>query len=107
MSIEPSHGVPLSFDAEGFGRIVADAIVKSSLGKHIETAVVEAVGSLTRGSFYGESVIKKAIEQHVREIVHDELRTRYSEKIRDAVRAAFTDELVDKVIANAVERIQG
>ena len=85
--------IKVDVNPEDINKMVSEAILKSAIGDKIKEVIQESVSKL--GNW--DSPMKKAIE----EVVHKEIirivQAEHGEKIKMAIRALITDQLVEEV----------
>lgn len=90
----------LDIDAEQVNKMVADAILQSTIGEHLRREIEEQVKRLTHPF---NNPLKPVIEQQVAAILRDIIREEYQEKIEAEARRQITDKLVHDTVFAAVE----
>lgn len=90
--------VNVNIDPEQINKMVSEAILKSTLGNALETAIKKEMASLT-GNY--NNPLDYTIKQHVSDIVKNILATEYKPKITESLTKALstkmTDEYIDKI----------
>lgn len=89
----------IKIDPKDVEKAVADAILKSSLGGHIQKALESALGTSWN------SPVEQAVKQEVYRIVANIVSAEYEPKIREAVKVQLTDELVQRVATAAMKSL--
>lgn len=79
-------------------RYVAEAVLKSAIGKKVAEAVDKSLASLGRGY---DNPLEKAISAYVQKIVLNVVDEEYRDRIRAAVRVHITDAVVDDLVQKA------
>jgi hypothetical protein len=98
----PDVNVPISLDADGIQRYIADAIIASSIGKEVKRAIDEQVKKL--GYSY-ENAVSKAVSEAVKSYVIRLVDTEYKEQLREAVRAQLNETVINKLVSTVIDRV--
>jgi hypothetical protein len=85
--------IKIDVKPEDITKMVSEAVLKSSIGTEINRVITEAVAKL--GNW--DSPMKKAIEEVVHKEIINIVTKEHGEKIRSAVKAMITDQLVEEV----------
>lgn len=92
----------LNLSVEDTEAMIQAALIKGGIGKHLNEAVQEALGSYN-------SPIKKAVEMFVREVAEGLVRDKYADSIRkivtEHVEKTVTQEVLDKITAMSIDKI--
>ena len=88
----------MEIKAEDIDQMIANAIIESSIGKHVKAEVAKAVKSIDSG-FFRDNWVQRMIEKEVEVVVRELIQDKYSAQLRDSVEKhldANIDELVDE-----------
>lgn len=88
--------IKIDISPEAIERQIVDAVVKSGIGKRIETAVL---ASLTGYSF--QRVVEESTQEAIRGMVRDEVLN--NQGMREKVRAAMVEKLTDEHLQKLIE----
>lgn len=94
--------IEVNIDPKLIEEQIVKAVIEGSLGQRIKKVVDEKVKSL--GSGWGEDALTRAINSVVDSIVVETVGKEYREKIAEAVRTKFNDEIVSKIVAKALSK---
>ena len=89
-------------DKDAIEIAVTQAIIDGAIGDRIKEAVEKVLKDSTSSYTYGDKksgVILSVVERAVGEITRQVFVDEYQERVREAVRARITDEIVDSLIA--------
>jgi len=97
--------VQVHVDAEAVNKMVADAILKSALGKQIEEAIKRQISSLSTSY---NNPLDAEISRMIASIAREQLQAEHGETIRKRITTALaiklTDEFIDRVVEKAADR---
>lgn len=91
----------IQVNADDVNRVVADAILKSALGKGLETAVNKAMDETLNGY---NSPVKTLVSQHVTSCIREVLDTTYREKIVALIAEKLSSEHVDAIVKASIDK---
>ncbi len=94
--------IPINVDHEAINRYIADKILESALGEHLEKAVDNALKSLNG---YGADPLKTAVTAEIQKHIMEIVSVAYSDKIRENVRSRLTDEFLDSLVQSFVQSL--
>jgi hypothetical protein len=101
-----SEPIPVQIDPEAINRYVAEKILDSALGQHIEDAIQNALKKdlYGRGSVVQQAV-DQAIQEHVRVAFRELIRGEFAPLIREALTERLTPEALGKIADRFVEQL--
>lgn len=91
----------LEIDADAINRHVSQAILTSALGEALAEIIKREIGSLT--DTWSDSKLKRAIETEIQFVVMQEIRTKYADNVREAMRRKLSDAVVDTLVGAAFD----
>lgn len=99
--------VDLKLSGDDVNRIVADAVLQSTVGETLRTIIKKYIEDLSKtynNPF--EQEIKNLISIQMKKTIEDEFAGQIREKAGEQVRRALTDDVLESLIAKAVARAQ-
>lgn len=93
------EGIEVAVDPESINKYLAEQIMQSALGERLKEAVDSALESFGR---YGSDPLKSAVQDEIRKQIFRVVSEDHAERIREAVRAALTDEELGKLVTGFV-----
>jgi hypothetical protein len=92
----------LNVDSEAINKYMAEKVIESTLGTHVKKTIEE---KLKEFSGYN-SPLKSVVEQHIRDIILQELRTTYSAQIQESVKQALDMEKIQVLAQDFVSKLK-
>ncbi len=90
--------INVNLDPEQINRAVADAIIKSAIGEHLDKAIKGEVEKLSRSY---DNPVQKIVQAEIRDAITNIVHEQYSGKIKimvaEKVTEQFTEELFEKL----------
>lgn len=86
----------LDIDPEAVNKLIAEAVLKSSIGPEIDKAVQDHLKSFGKSwnfTSHIENVVKAEISTHIRELIREA-----TPQIREFVTAHMTDEVMESIL---------
>lgn len=94
--------IKVELNGDSVNAAIAQAIIDSSLGRHIDAAIVKITKEMTQG---WPSLIENVVKQAVGGAVNAELaKPEYADTIRAKVKEALTEDLILKVVDQVLSR---
>lgn len=97
----------MNLTPEQINQFLADAVLKSQIGKAVEDAVARSIGSLTKTY---DNPFDHVIKNHIHSIIEKEIVTKYApllqEKVEKAIANFMTEEYTQKVIEAGLEKLK-
>lgn len=98
--------IELNISPEDVNRLVAEAVLKSTIGKAIEDQVAKAVVSLTTS---WNNPIEKVVRDEITRIAANVVMTEHADTIKAAVKEKvaekLSDDLIGKLVAGVLDQI--
>lgn len=91
----------IKVDSEMVNKVVAEAIIKSALGKNLEDAINKQMKDCIDGY---NSPVKQLVTQHVTNCIKTALETNYKDKIVEMIAAKLSGEHVDSIVSASVTK---
>jgi len=92
------NGINVNVNPEQVNQVVADAIIKSAIGEHLDKAIKAEVDKLSRSY---DNPVQKVVQAEIRDAITNIVHEQYAEKIKmlvaEKVTEQFTEELFEKL----------
>lgn len=97
----------IKIDSESVNKVVAEAIIKSAMGKELEAAINKAMTEVVPG---WDSPVKKLVQNHVHQAIREVLERDYKSKIVEMLSEKLSNEhvatIVDASVTKALELLK-
>ncbi|MHB8372222.1 MAG: hypothetical protein ACYDBI_05885 [Thermoplasmataceae archaeon] len=96
----------LNIDPEAINKMLVDAILKSALGKTLNESIDRVVTDLSK-SYNNpfDQEIKNVIRVEMAKILQTTYKEQIAKKVKERVEAGITDEVLDRIIIKALEKV--
>lgn len=104
-----TNGIVVNIQGEDINKMIAQAILDSTLGKHINEAVGKVIGSMGNPPYGRENdvlaAVREVVYMQIRKVLQEQYGDLIRERIIEAVEQEFAPErdLVGKVIRNMLD----